>query len=142
MVRDPEKASELSDPEREAVGLPIGDQGGYFVGGIGFAGQTDDASVVEHNHAPAGQPGLWCQWVPTEDSTAILCLWDECEKFYNYNEWIVYLIENFLKPWGYSLTGNVDWEGEDNADFGTIFIQDNDVRPVAGERLIVNPFPS
>jgi hypothetical protein len=32
MKRDAEKASKLADPVREAVGLPIGTEGEYFVG--------------------------------------------------------------------------------------------------------------
>lgn len=69
------------------------------------------------------QPGLWCQWEPSEDGTAIR--WDEGEKFYHYIEWIKYLIAHFIEPWGYSLNGEVNWAGEDSEDRGVIKIQDN-----------------
>lgn len=49
-------ASTLPDPAREAVGLPIGKQGAYFVGGGGDFGQANDASVIDGNAAPSGQP--------------------------------------------------------------------------------------
>lgn len=124
MSRNPEIASTLEDPERIAVGLPIGESGAYFTGGLGFAGQDDDPSVIDHNYQPPGQPGLWCQWVPNEDGTEIV--WDEGEKFYEYIEWITYLIEHFLKRWGYVLNGEVKWCGEDVwNDRGTISIKDN-----------------
>lgn len=43
-----------------------------------------------------GQPGLRCQWEPTEDGTAIK--WNGEEKFYKSPEWMTYLIDTFLKP--------------------------------------------
>ena len=159
MKRDAEKAALLPDPVREAAGLPIGPEGGYFVGNTENMGQNDDPSVIDHNEPPGmpamepapgpdpmanfnerfnrfsnaqdearangAQPGLWCQWVPTEDGTAIV--WDEGEKFYNYVEWIKYLLNNFLKPWGYTLNGEVDWSGEENGDLGKIKIVNNEV---------------
>jgi hypothetical protein len=71
------------------------------------------------------QPGYWCQWTPNAEGTVIA--WDEGEKFYNYVEWLVYLIENFLKPWGRSLTGEVSWRGEEHEDFGRIVVRQNEV---------------
>ena len=71
MDRHPFKADALDDPKRKAVGLPIGESGGYFVGNEENNGQGNDVSVRDSNKAPVGQPGLWCQWTPTEDGTAI-----------------------------------------------------------------------
>src|SRR5262245_45524459 len=95
--RDPVKAALMPDPEREALNLHPGVEGCYFVGGLGFAGQDDDDSVLDGGEPPWGQPGLWCQWVPTPDRQGIV--WDRLEKFYNYVDWLRYLIEHFLKPW-------------------------------------------
>lgn len=78
-----------------------------------------------------GQPGLWCQWIPTDDGTAIV--WDEGEKFYNYKEWIEYLIQHFLAPWGYVLNGVVQWAGESRGDIGLIKIVNNDVQVLAAK---------
>lgn len=72
------------------------------------------------------QPGLWCQWVPNDEGTAIV--WDEGEKFYSYVEWIEYLIAHFLAPWGYKLNGEVRWVGEDSSDRGIILVADNVVK--------------
>lgn len=70
-----------------------------------------------------GFPGFWCDWVPSEDKKYIK--WNRSEKFYGYVEWLVYLIENFLKPKGYVLNGEVDWRGEDFYDTGTICVNNN-----------------
>jgi hypothetical protein len=125
MSRNAEIASKFPDPIREAVGLPIGNQGCYFVGGLGFCGQDLDASVVNSNSEPSGQPSLWCQWVPTDDNDGIE--WDGGEKFYNYTEWLKYIIEHFLKPWGYVLEGDVEWFGEERDDRGMIMVENNNV---------------
>jgi hypothetical protein len=131
MKRDEAIASGLADPVRVAAGLPVGTEGAYFVGGTGSFGQGDDASVLSHNTPPDGQPGLWCQWVPNHDGTAIV--WDDGEKFYNYVDWIEYLIENFIAPWGYELNGDVYWFGEDHGDTGVICIEKNVVAVKAGK---------
>ena len=126
MRRDPAVAAAFPDPVREAVGLPIGPEGAWFVGGTGFAGQDRDASILDYNHPPQGQPGLWCQWVPGEDGSTIL--WNGAEKFYYYTEWLKYLIKHFLTPWGCRLRGAVRWRGENPEDVGMIIVDDNEVR--------------
>ena len=129
--RDPDKASWISDPVRALVGLPVGPEGGYFVGGQKIIKEGYDNSVMDYNRPPESQPGLWCQWVPNDDGTAIE--WDQSEKFYDYAEWIEYLIEHFLKPWGYKLNGTVHWYGEEQSDLGKIVIKDNEVQVMHGE---------
>ena len=47
------------------------------------------------------------------------------EKFYNYTEWIKYLIQHFLSVWGYVLNGTVEWQGEDSRDIGRIIVENN-----------------
>jgi len=79
----------------------------------------------EANRLGLAQPGLWCQWIPNETGEVIE--WDEGEKFYDYIEWIEYLILHFLGPWGYKLNGVVEWHGEENDDRGRIEIVDNEV---------------
>lgn len=135
MKRDAEKLAERPDPVREAVGLPIGPDGAYFVGSGGFHGQEHSDDVVEYNHPPKGQPGLWCQWVPTENGEFIV--WDDGEKFYNYVEWLEYIIEHFLRPWGKCLTGKVRWSGEEGDDRGVIVVTDNVVE--TSYDVITNP---
>jgi hypothetical protein len=125
MCRDPMKALMLPDPVRISAGVPLGIEAEYFTGGEGFAGQVKDNSVVNNNQPPRTQPGLWCQWIPNEEGTAIS--WDGAEKFYYFIEWIQYIVENFLNTWDYVLNGEVSWVGEDYEDKGIILIKDNAV---------------
>ena len=139
MKRDATITAARPDPKREAVYLPIGDDAGYFVGAAhANRGQEDDApDILDYNSPPSDQPGLWCQWVPSDDGATIV--WDEGEKFYNYVPWIEYLIEHFLAPWGVRLSGRVAWQGEDNDDRGTIHVKDNHVQAI--EDQITAPEP-
>ena len=160
--RDPRKAELLPDPLRVAVGLPIGVDGAYYVGGGEYGGGWGDDTVVDHNEPPGMQsfrdyipehpisdaehieryraysnaihearmqgivqPSLWCQWTPTDDGRAIV--WDRGEKFEEHWSWLDYLLRHFLIPWGYVVTGRVDWEGPYEGDGGSIFVFDNEV---------------
>ena len=111
----------------------LGVEGEYFIGGIGFMGQTSDDSVIDNNRPAQTQPGLWCQWVVSEDGKRLE--WDGCEKFYNYMEWLDYLIVEFFNPLGYILNGSVEWQGEDYDDLGTIVVTDNVVDIEYGIRV-------
>jgi hypothetical protein len=106
-------------------GKDFGVDGEFYVYGDGQFGQGNGGFVVDHNRPPRTQPSLWCQWTPNEDGTEIA--WDEGEKFYSYVAWIEYIIEKILEPRGYSLTGNVNWTGEDSNDIGVISIVENKV---------------
>ena len=125
MKRDPGKANTLPDPVRVHAGLPIGAEGGYFVGGTGYFGQGEDVSIQDFNEPPTGQPYLWCKWAPSQNGSAIE--WDGSEKFSNYIEWLKYILSHFLIPWGYDLDGTVHWAGEDDDDKGTIYVRSNTV---------------
>ena len=138
MERDPDKASQIPDPLREAVGLPIGEEGGYFVAGVGFAGQDKDDSVTDSNEPPAGQPGLWCQWVISKDGSYLE--WDCGEKFYEYESWLRYIQEHFLTPWGSKLNGKIEWSGEELTDMGTLYARDGRIEEVWS--TVRNPGPS
>lgn len=82
-------------------------------------------NIIDHNTPPFSQPGLWCQWIVSNDGTIIQ--WDQGEKFYEYIGWITYIINNFLIPWGYKLSGTVNYQGEDICDCGSISIKNNTV---------------
>lgn len=146
----------------ETVGLPIGPEGAYVADGAGrsFIGDertellhlappvkkrmTNSLGVVTeyevdcYNEPPEGQPGLWCQWVPNDKGTAIE--WDGGEKFYGYEEWLKYIIEHFLEPWGRKISGEVHFKGEEPEDRGIIYVKDNKVELVFDE--ITNAGPS
>tara|TARA_R110000851_G_scaffold4416_5_gene17976 strand:+ start:2061 stop:2594 length:534 start_codon:yes stop_codon:yes gene_type:complete len=105
------------------VDMEYGIEGEFFVNGGGDSGQAIETNIVELNYPPRTQPGLWCQWTPNEDGTEIM--WDGCEKFYHYTEWLNYIIHKFLKPNGYTLNGEVKFQGEDSIDSGRIVVKNN-----------------
>lgn len=113
------------------LGLGLGKDGEFFCGPLDDFGQEHDVSIVEYNNPPSTQPGLWCQWAPTEDNSGIE--WNGAEKFYHYTEWLQYLISNFIKPWGLKLNGTVKWQGEDPSDVGKIVVRNNTISTLKGE---------
>jgi hypothetical protein len=113
----------------------------YGIDGEYFIGDKEDESVIDYNCPPgqtgflsksnkAGQPGLWCQWSITNDG--LYLEWDGGEKFYNYIEWLRYLIKHFFERWGVKLNGEIEWYGEDPSDIGIIIVNDNNVRTKSG----------
>ena len=56
----------------------------------------DDKDVVDHNKPHPDQPGLWLQWVPSNDGQDLE--WDGGEKFYYAAEWMKYVVEKLLAP--------------------------------------------
>ena len=83
---------------------------------------SDAPKTLDSNRPSSTQPGLWCQWDAVDENTLE---WDGGEKFYNYVEWLVYIIEKVLKPNGYKVNGEVIWSGEEAGDTGKIFVTDN-----------------
>lgn len=133
MKRDVEKIKKtFPDWEKNCFNGNLGVDGEYFVGGNGFMGQDRDDSIVDYNYPPETQPGLWCQWMIDDDGNLV---WDGGEKFYEYGEWLTYLIENFLAPSGYVCNGEIEFQGEDMNDFGTIHVKDNVVIVEYGMRI-------
>jgi hypothetical protein len=125
---------DFPDPLREAVGLPVGPEGAYFVnsppassfvnGKLRRAEQgAFDVAVIKPPRPASGQPGGWCDWRPSSDGSRIEC--DKNNKFYFYIDWLEYVIEHFLGRWGYVLNGDVSWAGEDVRDLGTIKVRQN-----------------
>lgn len=103
----------------------FGVQGEFFVFGGGSFGQDHEDNIVDFNEPPSTQPSLWNQWTPSDDRMGIE--WDCGEKFYNYTEWLVYLIHKILAPNGYVLNGVVEYSGEEVGDVGEIVVVDNRV---------------
>lgn len=141
---------EFKDSVREAVGLPIGNEGMFYVGSHskGFRGQERDASVIDYNEPPMSvsnnmiedfneywkendkrreegisQPGLWCGWVRNEEGTELI--WDGGEKFSYYIQWLEWLIKNIFDKWDIKLNGLMFWKGEGNNDNGGITVMDS-----------------
>ncbi|MEG4520145.1 MULTISPECIES: hypothetical protein [unclassified Microcoleus] len=133
MKRNPAILQSIPDPAREAVGLPVGEEGCYFVNEKWD--KDSEVSVVNYNRPPKTQPGLWCQWIPTADGGGIQ--WSGAEKFYDYVEWLQYIINNFIEPWGYVLRGEVNWQGEREEDVGMIWVENNVIiSPEGAEELL------
>jgi hypothetical protein len=73
-----------------------------------------------------GHPRLgYCQWIPTDDGKGIA--WDQGEKFYRWAAWLQFLIDEYLTPWGYRLTGSVEWDGEEALDVGVLSVREGKV---------------
>jgi len=134
-----------------------GKDGEYFAREDGNSGQVEDNSILDYNLPPGQaeytgggddfskrwaenqkrikegvcQPGLWCQWVVSDDGENLE--WDGEEKFYEYIAWLKYLINHFFSKWGLVLNGEVEWEGEDSQDRGKIVVKDNVVKVLRGE---------
>ncbi len=167
MKRDNAKLKGEPDPIREQVGLPLGNEGEYFIGlpediscGWGY-GQDNNKGLIDNN-TPAGQissfssweenrrlvaegkaqPGLWCKWEVVLENNVVetgpvdapenvnlgntaYLQWSGAEKFYDYVEWMQYLINHFIGPWGYFLNGRIKWQGEETGDTGMIEVADN-----------------
>jgi len=131
VLRDEAKAAKVDDPLRMRVNLPVGTDGEFMVSA------DDGPDVIDYNVHPKSQPALWCQWVPNETGTAIE--WDGGEKFYEYVKWLDYIIAKFLKPWGYVLNGEVEWEGQDSKDKGLLIVKDNVVTTRSGRTVYGKP---
>lgn len=139
--------------------------GPLFVGGSGFYGQGDDADIIDSNtpsgerldrwswrtpvegwikyYEENGQPGLWLQWRPNDDGTALR--WDGGEKFYNSEEWMRYLIDKLLSPmagdyliqhgrederlssftYDHTLNGVIHAQGEEDDDMWKLVVENN-----------------
>ncbi len=165
MKRDVNKLMEMYDgkhgyPGRTGTPEEIyGNDGEYFVGGKGHAGQDRDDSIIDFNTPPGQldylntpdfgerwkenelrkiegkcQPGLWCQWMVGD---GYVLQWDGGEKFYHYVEWLSYLISHFFEPWGIKLTGEIEWVGEDSEDRGKIVVENNDIAVYHAESTYV-----
>jgi hypothetical protein len=127
MKRSPEVLQELFNGEHGLSGQ-YGLDGMYFCRDDGRHGQSQDKSILDYNSPPDGVPGLWCQWVPNDEGTALE--WDEGEKFYRYTEWMKFIIEHFLTPWGIVANGEIKWQGKDFDDRGKLIVVNNAVSEV------------
>ena len=119
------KADDCKSDERirKQVNLLYGDEAEFFCMDVKNRNPMLDkipAIVVSYNYPPASQPasqpGLWCGWKPSDDGNRII---------YDGSEWIQYIVNKFLIPWGHQLNGVVEWHGEDDDDTGTITIVNN-----------------
>jgi len=117
----------LSQTRRMARNIEgYGVEGEFYVDGEGDYGQANEDNIVNYNKPPSTQPSLWLHWTPGEDGKSIV--WDGGKKFYEYLEWLKYLVKSILEPRGYVLNGKVHYQGEDPDDFGYIVTENNVVK--------------
>ncbi len=64
-------------------------------------------------------------WAVAKDDRGFEVLTD---KPGNWKAWLQYLIDEWLTPNGYALSGSVTWDGEDRGDAGTITIEGGKVK--------------
>ena len=69
-------------------------------------------------------PDSYCDWVVPHEARDTF-RWDGSEKFYNWGDWIRYLIAEFFAPRGYALNGEMKWRGKDALDVGRITVKNN-----------------
>jgi hypothetical protein len=121
-------------------------QGPYFV--VDDMNNCEDATgVINFNEPHTPQPSLWCNFTPTKDGTELI--WNECEKTYEGDKWIKYLIDYFLKPkakthnvespnfrnftYNHICNGELYAQGEDPKDVWKIVVKDNVVTVKRGK---------
>lgn len=51
--------------------------------------------------------------------------WDGSEKFYNYIQWLDFIIDHILRPHNHVLNGKVSWQGDAHDDQGIIHVINN-----------------
>ena len=69
------------------------------------------------------KPGVWCQWKYNE--TENLIEFDGGEKFYDYIEWLLYIINKIITPSHCMLNGKMVFSGDDYDDLGIIWVKSN-----------------
>lgn len=131
--------------------------GPLVIGSTENYGQGAQEGVISTNDPHPDQPGLWCQWVPSEDGTTLE--WDEGEKFYRSAEWMKYIVENLLAPsavdylidhgpedqrlnsftCGHTVNGTIYVEGEESDDRWQLVVKDNVVMVAEGEMTYKEP---
>jgi hypothetical protein len=130
------------------------EKGPFYVRGGGWAGQAREDDIRNYNMPDPSQPGLWCQWVVSDDGTRIE--WDGGEKFYCSVEWMRYLIDTFLASppdaatlaamtaadprlaeftFDHVVNGVIDAQGEDPDDRWRLSVEDNIVKMLVPEYI-------
>jgi len=113
-----------------------GVEGEFYCKNVDDFGQSknpNEGKIINYSIPPKTQPSLYCQWLIQKDRQTIQ--WNGGEKFYNYIEWIKYLIKAILKPRGYFVNGEVEWQGEKPEDFGKIIIKNNVITIKNGRKV-------
>lgn len=133
VARDPESVIEDDDAIRANVGLPLGNECEFYTGAFTKSGKI--YKISNYSVYPSNQPSSWCYWTPSEDKCSLQAL----EKKYGFGfqcaeSWLRYLVNNFIKPWGYSLNGKVKYHSiiaNHEDDGSSIHIKNNEITVIA-----------
>lgn len=85
-------------------------------------------SIQDKRHDYSTHPSVWCNWEVISYKDEQYLKWNGAEKFYNYVEWLGYLIKNYFKPWDVTLNGKIHWRGESFEDMGVIIVENNNIK--------------
>ncbi len=145
-VEPPLSAEEVSYINKFAASRRMDRKNGpYFVDGVedyGFGSNEADADIIDPNRPDPSQPGLWCQWVASDDGKTIA--WDYGEKFYEAEAWMEYYMEHFIGsnpkaqkdlPFltGHTCNGEIEANGEESGDHWILIVKDNSVTTKTGK---------
>jgi hypothetical protein len=117
--RSVQDLEDIPDPIRVNVGLPLGEECSFFVG------RFSRASSIDHKICPTGQPSNWCPFYPEYNGNYLAVnplapdLRQGAFKFSNaevleVHNWLEYIINNFMSPWGYYLDGRLQIKSHNN----------------------------
>jgi len=119
--------------------------GPYFVDDVEdclFNDIPPPAEIINPNRSDPTQPGLYCQWVASDDGKTIT--WDDGEKFYEAEAWMEYIINHFIGtsplaqkdlPFftGHNCNGQIEASGEVTDDNWLLVVEDNTVTTKIGK---------
>ena len=72
-----------------------------------------------------GMPGFWCDYEVPLDGDVIK--WNGSEKSYNMTEWMTFLIKEFFRPYGRTLNGTLEAQGDSSYDRWVLVVRNNEV---------------
>lgn len=131
IIRDSNKIAQKLNISLDECIAKYGIDGEFYSSDANIFSFKSDETIINYNLPPITQPGLWCKWKYNINENTVE--WDGNEKFYDYVEWLEYLIEKVFEPNGYKLNGVVKWIGECDDDYGKIKVNNNFIS-VKGDR--------
>ena len=105
----------------------FGTEGEWFIDfqALDVLGQEQRDNIIDYNEPPKTQPWLWLGMCFKYDPLLNkLFFYLKNGKNYYYPEWISYLKDNILDKHNIFLNGEIEWDGEDSEDKGTIIFKD------------------
>ncbi len=101
-----------------------GIEGEFYVGGEDAFSPDKDYSILDFDNPSSNQFSLKCEWTVTDDGKKLV--WTKNELFYEYLNWLNYMIDNFFIPWNIKLNGTLTYQGQqEKEDAGIITVKNN-----------------